>query len=59
VKTETLPSDWEALFTNANDNTNEGIICKTRPAFSVQFHPEARAGPEVSLPLWTFACIMG
>ena len=33
------------LFTNANDNTNEGIIHNTRPVFSVQFHPEHNGGP--------------
>uniref|UniRef100_T1PDM8 Carbamoyl-phosphate synthase n=1 Tax=Musca domestica TaxID=7370 RepID=T1PDM8_MUSDO len=46
VDTETLPADWEPLFTNANDNTNEGIIHKDKPYFSVQFHPEHTAGPE-------------
>ncbi|XP_037937709.1 CAD protein [Teleopsis dalmanni] len=46
VDTKTLPADWEPLFTNANDNTNEGIIHKTKPYFSVQFHPEHSAGPE-------------
>ncbi len=34
------------LFTNANDQTNEGIIHNTAPFFSVQFHPEHAAGPE-------------
>ena len=45
VATETLPSDWEPLFTNVNDNTNEGIRHKTLPFFSTQFHPEASSGP--------------
>ncbi|MBN1986329.1 MAG: glutamine-hydrolyzing carbamoyl-phosphate synthase small subunit [Prolixibacteraceae bacterium] len=45
VETGTLPADWEPLFTNANDNTNEGIIHKTKPFFSTQFHPEASSGP--------------
>ena len=40
-----LPSDWSVLFTNANDGTNEGLVHNTRPFFSVQFHPEAMAGP--------------
>jgi carbamoyl-phosphate synthase small subunit len=30
---------------NANDNTCEGVTYKDMPAFSVQFHPEACAGP--------------
>jgi carbamoyl-phosphate synthase small subunit len=45
VATETLPNDWEILFTNVNDNTNEGIRHKTLPFFSTQFHPEASSGP--------------
>lgn len=45
VKTESLPADWEPLFTNVNDNTNEGIRHKTLPFFSTQFHPEASSGP--------------
>lgn len=45
VTTETLPGDWEPLFINANDNTNEGIRHKTKPFFSTQFHPEASSGP--------------
>ena len=45
VSTETLPDDWEPLFTNVNDNTNEGIRHKTKPFFSTQFHPEASSGP--------------
>lgn len=30
---------------NLNDSSNEGIIHKSRPIFSTQFHPEARGGP--------------
>jgi len=45
VETETLPEGWEPLFTNVNDNTNEGIKHKTKPFFSTQFHPEASSGP--------------
>lgn len=45
VATETLPNDWEPLFTNVNDETNEGIRHKTKPFFSTQFHPEASSGP--------------
>ena len=32
-------------FSNANDGTCEGIDYTDRPAFSVQFHPEASGGP--------------
>ena len=45
VNPESLPADWEAMFTNVNDNTNEGIRHKTKPFFSTQFHPEASSGP--------------
>ena len=46
VNTDTLPADWFTLFQNANDLTNEGIAHKTKPFFSVQFHPEAGGGPK-------------
>lgn len=46
VDSDTLPSDWEPLFINMNDGTNEGIRHKTKPFFSAQFHPEASSGPE-------------
>jgi len=45
IANETIPADWEALFINVNDNTNEGIRHKTKPFFSTQFHPEAASGP--------------
>jgi carbamoyl-phosphate synthase small subunit len=46
VRDSSLPSDWEPWFVNINDGTNEGIRSRTRPFFSVQFHPEASPGPE-------------
>lgn len=46
VDNETLPADWEPLFINMNDGTNEGIRHKTKPFFSAQFHPEASSGPK-------------
>ena len=45
VDGSTLPDDWEPLFVNMNDNTNEGIRHRTKPFFSAQFHPEACGGP--------------
>ncbi len=42
---KTLSSNWEPLFINLNDNTNEGIRHKSKPFFSSQFHPEASSGP--------------
>ena len=45
VDDKTLPEDWEPLFVNMNDSSNEGIRHKTNPWFSAQFHPEACSGP--------------
>ena len=45
VDDTTLPPDWEPLFVNMNDGSNEGIRHKTNPWFSAQFHPEACSGP--------------
>ncbi|WP_407398996.1 carbamoyl phosphate synthase small subunit [Treponema sp.] len=45
VKNETLPAGAELSFINTNDNTCEGVRYTSTPAFSVQFHPEACAGP--------------
>ncbi len=40
-----IPDDFQEWFHNGNDNTNEGIIHKTLPFMSVQFHPESSPGP--------------
>ena len=45
VDSSTLPEDWEPLFVNMNDGSNEGIRHKTKPWMSAQFHPEACSGP--------------
>ncbi|NXX54588.1 PYR1 protein, partial [Scopus umbretta] len=45
VEAGSLPPGWAPLFTNANDGSNEGLIHEHKPFFSVQFHPEHRAGP--------------
>jgi len=45
VKTTSLSSDWQEWFVNANDGSNEGISHKSKPWFSVQFHPESTPGP--------------
>lgn len=45
VDATNLPPDWQEIFVNANDQSNEGIQHKSRPFFSVQFHPESTPGP--------------
>lgn len=42
---EDTPVGWVPTYVNANDATNEGVAHHTLPFFSVQFHPEATAGP--------------
>ena len=45
VDVSSLREDWEPLFVNLNDGTNEGIRHRSKPFFSAQFHPEASSGP--------------
>lgn len=61
VDTATLPQEFKEYFVNLNDGSNEGkaplylinytllivlgMIHRTRPIFSTQFHPEAKGGP--------------
>ncbi len=46
VDIDSLPAGaHELTHLNLNDETLEGIKCSDRPVFSVQFHPEASAGP--------------
>ena len=45
VDADTLPVDWEPLFVNMNDGSNEGIRHRSKPWMSAQFHPEACSGP--------------
>jgi carbamoyl-phosphate synthase small subunit len=43
-----------------NDGVVEGLVCRDVPAFSVQYHPEAAAGPHDSAYLFDrFADLMG
>jgi carbamoyl-phosphate synthase small subunit len=38
-------SEFEVTHQNLNDRTVEGIVHRSLPIFSVQYHPEARPGP--------------
>ncbi|MDR1677399.1 MAG: glutamine-hydrolyzing carbamoyl-phosphate synthase small subunit [Deltaproteobacteria bacterium] len=45
VDPDSLPSGVRVSHWNINDGTLEGLEWTDRPAFSVQFHPEASPGP--------------
>jgi len=52
VAEDSLPAEVEVTHRNLNDNTIEGIRHTRLPAFSVQYHPEASAGPHDSAYLF-------
>jgi carbamoyl-phosphate synthase small subunit len=45
VVTESLPETAVSNYVNCNDGSCEGVTYCNMPVFSVQFHPEASAGP--------------
>lgn len=47
-----LGHDAEVTHLHLNDGAVEGIAHRSKPAFSVQYHPEAAAGPHDSLYLF-------
>jgi carbamoyl-phosphate synthase small subunit len=60
VSTESLPRDLEPTHVNLNDQTLEGMRHRRYPLFSVQYHPEASAGPHDSCYLFEeFRKLMG
>jgi len=48
VDEQSLPDTLQVTHRNLNDGTVAGLRHKTLPAFSVQYHPEASAGPHDS-----------
>jgi len=48
VAGDSLPADLEVTHVNLNDDTIEGLRHRRLAAFSVQYHPEASAGPHDS-----------
>lgn len=48
VAEDSLPATLEVTHLNLNDRTIEGVRHREVPAYSVQYHPEASAGPHDS-----------
>ena len=48
VDSRALPAGVQVTHVSLFDGSNEGLACTDRPAFSVQYHPEASPGPSDS-----------
>jgi carbamoyl-phosphate synthase small subunit len=60
VRIDDLPRELEPTHINLNDQTLEGMRHRRLPVFSVQYHPEASAGPHDSGYLFEQFCkLMG
>jgi carbamoyl-phosphate synthase small subunit len=60
VSIDSLPPELEPTHVNLNDQTLEGMRHRRYPLFSVQYHPEASAGPHDSSYLFEeFRKLMG
>lgn len=58
VEEESLPDCLRITHRNLNDGTIAGVSHQSQPAFSVQYHPEASAGPHDSEYLFDQFCQM-
>lgn len=59
VDADSLGGRVNVTHVNLNDGTNEGMVVRDAPAFSVQYHPEAGPGPHDSRYLFDqFANLM-
>jgi carbamoyl-phosphate synthase small subunit len=52
VDLDSLPAGVTSTHVHLNDGTSEGLSASSSLAFSVQYHPEAAAGPHDSLYLF-------
>jgi carbamoyl-phosphate synthase small subunit len=52
IASDNLPASLEITHVNLNDQTVEGLRHREHPAFCVQYHPEASAGPHDSAYLF-------
>jgi carbamoyl-phosphate synthase small subunit len=60
VSVDSLPAELEPTHLNLNDGTLEGMRHRHLPIFSVQYHPEASAGPHDSSYLFEqFRSLLG
>ncbi len=47
-----LGAEFKVRHVNSNDGTVEGLDLLDKPAFTIQFHPEACPGPHDASPLF-------
>ncbi len=52
VDLASLPAEVRSTHVHLNDGTSEGLVAPSLRAFSVQYHPEAAAGPHDALYLF-------